>query len=416
LGLQSQPPARRPRLLVLNQYYWPGVEATARLLTDLCEGLAGTYDVRVVTGVLHEHEHEARRLTRNGVAIRRVRSTAYDRTGLGARATNYFTYLGSALAHGLRTGRPDVVLCMTDPPMVGAIGLILAGRFRAPLVVVVQDVFPETAVTLRRLRNPFAIRVLRQIVRAYLRRADRIVSIGETMSTRLVAKGAQPERIVVIPNWVDPGEITPQPRDNAWAEENGLTGRFVVMHSGNVGHAQDLETLVTAATLLHDLDRLEIVVVGFGARHAAAVELATRTGATNVRFLPYQEREVLSQSLSAADIHYLGLARGLAGYVVPSRINGILAAGRPVIVAADPESETVQLVREAGCGIVAAAGDAAAVAAAIRRAYAGEVDLAELGAAGRAWIERHRGRTEALAQYRALLDELLGAGVDSPTG
>ena len=134
--------------------------------------------------------------------------------------------------------------------MVGAIGLVLAARFRVPLVVVVQDVFPETAVRLRRLGNPFAVRVLRQIVRAYLRRADRIVSIGETMSTRLVAKGAPAERIVVIPNWVDPTEITPQPRNNSWAEENGLNGSFVVMHSGNVGHAQDLGTLVQAAASL----------------------------------------------------------------------------------------------------------------------------------------------------------------------
>ncbi len=404
----NQPP--RPRLLVLNQYYWPGVEATANLLTDLCEGLEETYDVEVVTGVLHEHEHEPRLLIRNAVEIRRVRSTAFDRTGLAARASNYFTYLGSALGHGLVGRRPDIVLCMTDPPMVGAVGLAVARRFRVPLVVVCQDVFPETAQKLGRLTNPLAVGTLRRIVRSYLRRADRIVSIGETMSTRLVAKGARSERIVVIPNWVDPGEITPQPRDNAWAQANGLVDSFVVMHSGNIGHAQDLETLVRAAVLLQDLDRLEIVIIGFGARHAAVLQLAQDIGAGNVRFLPYQPREVLSESLSAADVHYLGLARGLAGYVVPSRINGILAAGRPVIVAADPESESAQLVQAAACGVAVPPGDPPAVADAIRRAYAGSIDLPELGAAGREWIERHRGRDAAIARYRELLEGLAGAG------
>jgi len=406
----SSPPRARKRLLVLNQYYWPGVEATAHLLTDLCEGLADTYEVDVLTGVLHEHEHDPRVLERNGVAIRRVRSTAYDRSGLAARAANYFTYLGSALGRGLVARPPDVVLCMTDPPMVGAIGLAVARRFHVPLVVVCQDVFPETAVKLRRLTNPVAVGVLRRIVRLYLRRADRVVSIGETMSRRLVAKGAPPDRIVVIPNWVDLDEITPQPRDNAWAREHDLVDRFVVMHSGNIGHAQDLETLVRAAVLVQDLDRVEIVIVGFGARYAATFRLAQDLGASNVRFLPYQPREVLSESLSTADVHYLGLARGLAGYVVPSRINGILSAGRPVIVSADADSESAQVVETAGCGIAVSPGDPTAVAEAIRRAYAGDVDLAAFGAAGREWIEHHRARDDAIDRYRDLLAGLLGAG------
>ncbi|MSO96532.1 MAG: glycosyltransferase WbuB [Thermoleophilia bacterium] len=406
----SSPTQRRPRLLVLNQYYWPGVEATANLLTELCEGLASTYDVEILTGVLHEHEHDPRVLERNGVAIRRVRSTAYDRTGLAARAANYFTYIGSALARGLFVKPPDLVLCMTDPPMVGAVGLGVAHRFSVPLVVVCQDVFPETAVQLGRLTNPVAVAVLRKVVSSYLRRADRVVSIGETMSRRLVAKGAPANRVVVIPNWVDFDEITPQPRDNAWAREHELVGHFVVMHSGNVGHAQDLETLVRAAALVQDLERAEIVIVGFGARHRALSELAGELGAANIRFLPYQPREVLSESLSTADVHFVGLARGLAGYVVPSRINGVLSAGRPVIVAADAESETAQLVGAAGCGIVVPPGDAAAVAHAIRCAYKGDLDLGALGSAGRIWIEANRGRDAAIDRYRRLLDELRVAG------
>src|SRR3954467_15266816 len=110
--------SRKPRLLVLNQYYWPGVEATAQLLTELCEALADEIDVKVVTGVLHGHEEEPRRLTHNGVEIVRDRSTSFERSKLFARGANYVTYLANALAGGLRGPRPDVVLCMTDPPIV----------------------------------------------------------------------------------------------------------------------------------------------------------------------------------------------------------------------------------------------------------------------------------------------------------
>jgi colanic acid biosynthesis glycosyl transferase WcaI len=246
-------------------------------------------------------------------------------------------------------------------------------------------------------------------VGSYLRGADRIISIGETMSTRLVAKGAPPERVVVIPNWVDTEEITPQPRDNPWAREHGLVDHFVVMHSGNVGHAQGIETLVRAAALLRDLDRLEVVVIGFGPRHAAVMELAASVGAPNVRFLPYQPRERLPELLASADVHYLGLAEGLAGYVVPSRLNGILAAGRPVLVAADANSESAQVVAEARCGLRIPPGDSVALADGVRRLVAGEVDLASAGAAGRDWVVRHRDRDDAIASYRNVLDELIRA-------
>ncbi len=175
---------------------------------------------------------------------------------IGRRAANYFSYLGSALGYALRGTPPDLVLCMTDPPIIGDLGVVVGRRFGVPVLVISQDVFPEIATELGRLQNPAVIGVLRTLVAGYLRRADRIVAIGETMRRRLEQKGAPPDRLRVIPNWVDTSEITPQPRDNSWAEGNGLVDRFVVMHSGNVGHAQDLDSLVRAATFLRDLDDL----------------------------------------------------------------------------------------------------------------------------------------------------------------
>jgi colanic acid biosynthesis glycosyl transferase WcaI len=335
---------QRPRLLVVNQYYWPGVEATAHLLTELCEALSADYDVRVLTGVLHGHEDRPRRETRNGVRIVRVPSTAFERSSLGLRALNYVTFIGSALGAGLAGPRPDLVLCMTDPPMVGDVGLAVARRFGVPLLVISQDVFPEIATKVGRLQSRLLVGSLRRLIRLYLTRADRVVAIGDTMRLRLEEKGAPPERIRVIPNWIDTNETSPRPRDNEWARAHGLTGRFVVMHSGNVGHAQNLDVLVRAATFLRDLEDVKFVIVGFGARYAEIVQLAYRLAADQVAFLPYQPREVLPLSLSAADVHFVGLVRGLSGYVVPSRLYGIMATARPVIVAAEADSETAQVV------------------------------------------------------------------------
>src|SRR5207244_12396240 len=160
------------------------------------------------------------------------------------------------------------------------------------------------------------------------------------------------------------------------------------MPSGNVGHAQALDSLVRAATFLRDLDNLAIFIIGTGARHAELVALAELLEVDQVTFLYYQSRGVLPQSLSAADIHVVGLAPGVGGSVGRSRLYGILAVGRPVIVAADPESETAQVVESIGCGIVVPSARPELLARAIRDAHDGRYDLVAMGARGREWVER----------------------------
>jgi colanic acid biosynthesis glycosyl transferase WcaI len=358
----------KPRLLVVNQYYWPGVEATAHLLTELCEALADEYEIRVLTGVLRGHERHPRREVRNGVEIVRVPSTAFERTKLGLRAVNYASYIGSSLLQGLTGPRPDLVLTMTDPPMVGDVGLAIARRFGVPLLVISEDVFPEIATQLGRLENPVLVATLRQLIGFYLKRADRVVAIGDTMRRRLEEKGTPADRLRVIPNWVDTDAISPRPVDNDWSRANGLMGKFVVMHSGNIGHAQNLEALVRATTFLRDLDDLAVVIIGAGARHTALIRLAQRLHA-DLRSLPYQSRDVLPQSLSAAHLHYVGLAEGLAGFVVPSR----------------PEL----------------------LAEVIRDAYEGRYDLDAMGARGRTYVTEDADTRVALGRYRQVLRELV---------
>jgi glycosyltransferase involved in cell wall biosynthesis len=397
----------RPRILVLNQYYRPGVEATANLLADLCESLSTDYDVTVVTGRVRGRDDLPTSETLDGVRVLRTRSTSFDRTQLGRRALNYVTYLGDSLLRALSQPRPDLVLCLTDPPIVGDLGLAVARRHGVPLLVVSEDVFPEIAAELGRLTNPILIRVLRRLVGYYLQRADCVVAIGERMRERLIAKGAVPERIEVIPNWVDTTAIVPVPRVNEWTRGTDLADKFVVMHSGNVGHAQNLDNLVRAATFLRDLDDLAVTIVGFGARHVELSELAVRLEADAVLLLPYQPREHLSLSLGAAHLHYVGLAKGLSGFVVPSRLYGILAAGRPVVVAADPDSETARLVEEVGCGVVLPPDRPDLVAGVIRDAWEGKLDLGEMGRRGREYAEIEADRRVALGRYRSLIDRLV---------
>jgi colanic acid biosynthesis glycosyl transferase WcaI len=397
------------RLLVLNQYYAPGHEATAQLLAALCEDLASTYDVTVVTGrvtvpdVLPMGRH-----VRNGVTVIRVNSTSYDRGRLSLRAVNYLSYVARSFRAALSVRRPHAVLCMTDPPFVPALALIVARRFRVPMVLICQDVFPEIAVELGRLKNPFVVRVLKALVDFSIRRTDRIVVIGERMRERVIEKGASPERIRLIPNWTATSQLTPQPHDNEWAREHELVGRFVVMHSGNVGYAQNLDALIRAASFLRDLDDLSVVIVGSGARLEALTGLAEvlEVGGT-VRFLPYQERSVLAQALSSAHVHVVGLAPGLAGYVVPSRLYGVLSVARPVIAAAEADGETARVVEAAACGAVVPPGRPELLAGVIRQAHSGKLDLDAMGRRAREYVVAEADVSVALGRYRALLEEVV---------
>jgi len=261
-------------------------------------------------------------------------------------------------------------------------------------------------VRLGRLTNPVVVGLMRAVIASSLKFADRVVVVGETMQRRIEEKGVDPARIRVIPNWGDATRITPQPRDNAWAKRHELVGRFVVMHSGNVGHAQDLDTLIRASALLRDLDDLRVLVIGTGARRKELAALATRMEAEAVSFLPYQPKDVVPQSLASADLHFVGLARGLAGFVVPSRLWGVLAAGRPVLAAAEEDSETVATVLAAECGITLPPGDPLRLAEVIRACHDGAYDLESMGRRARAYAEVEADRSVAVARYRRVLEEV----------
>ncbi len=343
--------------------------------------------------------------------ITRVASTSYERSELGRRAVNYVSYLGSALRHALSGPRPDLVLCMTDPPIIGDLGVLVGKRVGAPVLVISQDVFPEIATELDRLRNPAVIGVLRGLVGAYLRRADRIVAIGETMRERLEAKGAPPERLRVIPNWVDTRAITPQPRDNEWAQKHGLVGRFVVMHSGNVGHAQDLDSLVRAATFLRDRDDVRIVIAGFGARHGEMVALAERLEvAETVRFLPYQKRERASA---------LAVERGRPrrrSREGPRRVRRAEPAvrdplGRPPghRRRGGHERDRAARARDRLRRRHPAGAARSRSRARSARPRTARYDLDEMGRRGRAYVEEEADRVVAMERYRALVREMLAA-------
>jgi glycosyltransferase involved in cell wall biosynthesis len=358
-----------------NRSYWPDQAATGQLLTELAEDLVGRYGckVTVVAGrPLRSSGRVASSLapvdveSHGGVTILRANGTRFDPQRLAGRVANYLSYFASASLAQFRLQRPDVVVSLTDPPIVGLAALWTARRYGARFVFLCEDVFPEVIAVLDGFHNTTVNRTLDRVSRYLLREADAIVALGDRMRLRLVEeKEADPARISVIHNWADCEAIAPGAKDNAFARAHGLIDKFVVMHSGNVGMSQNLDVVIDAAARLQSSDRIRFVIVGDGAKRESLERAAQDRQLTNIRFLPYQPKALLHESFAAADAFLVSLKPGIEGYIVPSKLYGILAAGRPYIAAVDPSCEVAAIARHYGCGLLAAPGDPDALAAAV---------------------------------------------------
>lgn len=394
-----------------NRSYWPDFGATGQLLTELAEDLVAHHgcQVTVVTGYpLKGRAGLPAREVRHGVSIVRAAGTTWDPRRFAGRASNYLTYFASAVVAGLRVPRPDVVVALTDPPIIGIAALLAARRHRARFVFLCQDIFPEVATLLEDFDNGLVNRTLDRVNRLLVRRADAIIALGETMKQRLVeGKGAPPDRISVIHNWADCRALAPGDKDNAFARAHGLDRRFVVMHAGNIGLSQNLDVVLAAAERLRQYDEIRVVFVGDGSRRAALEARARERRLENVLFLPYLPREEMTRSYATADLFLVSLKPGLAGYIVPSKLYSILAAGRPYVASVEDSCEVVEITRHYDCGFVVPPGDADALAARILEISRNRPLAAALGErARRAGLAFDRERQ--VAEYATLLRRVGG--------
>jgi putative colanic acid biosynthesis glycosyltransferase WcaI len=392
-----------------NRSYWPDLGATGQLLTELAEDLVRIHgwDVTVVAGYpIRSDEPLPPSQWRNGVRIIRAAGSTLDPARFVGRATNYVSYFTSAAVKGLTIRKPDVIVALTDPPIIGLAAISTASKARAPFVFLCEDIFPEVATLLEDFHSDAVNAALTLVNQFLVRKAHRIVALGDTMKRRLVEdKGADPAKISVIHNWANCTAVAPGPRDNAFARQYGLVDRFVVLHAGNIGLSQELEIVLHAAEQLRDYPEIVFVFVGDGSKKKDLQETAARRDLKNVLFLPFQPREAMDQSYATADVSLVSLKRGLAGVIVPSKVYNVLASGRPCIAAVEEDCEVARIVHQAECGFVIHPGDASALRARVLELAADRERAAAMGARARcAALEFDRPRQ--IAAYDALLKEV----------
>ena len=364
----------RAKIIFANRYFYPDLSATSQMLSDLSERLAQAgIEVHVVCSrQLYEEPAArlpAREFVRN-VCVHRVWTARFGRDRLLGRALDYLSFYFTAAAKLLAlTRRGDIVVIKTDPPLLSVIGAVVATARGANLVNWLQDVFPEVASRLYARALPrWTERALQFVRDRSLKAATVNVVLGTRMRNYIISRGVAPEQTRVIENWADGVALRPKPvSESALRRELALQDRFIVAYSGNLGRAHEFETIVEAAERLRTDPLFTFLIIGGGAKFSALQLRVTQRGLANsFRFLPYQPRQALADSLAAADVHLACLLPELEGLIVPSKIYGILAAGRPAIFIGDPDGELARVLREGGCGITVKCGDGGGLAQELR--------------------------------------------------
>jgi colanic acid biosynthesis glycosyl transferase WcaI len=399
------------KVVFVNRYYDPDQSATSQMLTDLAKGLAARGFVVHVVCSRQLYDNPATRLvpeeTLNGVRVRRVATTRFGRSRLPGRAMDYLSFYvscGFTLLKVLRRG--DVLVAKTDPPLLSILAAPIAKAKRAALINWQQDVFPEVASHLG--ANPLPSwmdRCLRRLRDASLRAAKMNVLIGSRMREYLAARRIPESKLCVIENWADDDAIQPKATTaSVLRGDLNLANHFVICYSGNLGRAHEFETLLDAAEALKHERPFIFLIIGGGAKIEDLKLSVEMRSLDNFRFLPYQPRDKLEDSLAAADVHLVSLLPTLEGLIVPSKLYGILAAGRPLIFIGDTDGDIGRVLRRARCGAAVSVGDSTALVDTLRSLAAQPEALAQMGSRARRLLSEEYSSKRALERWIALLE------------
>ncbi len=409
---------RAARIVFVNRYFAPDQSATSRLLTDLALRLAERgLAVYVITSRQLYHDPGAAlppRESIGGVEVLRVATARRGRFRLGGRALDYVTFHAAACLELVQQLSPgDVVVAKTDPPLLSISASHAARWKRAVLVNWLQDVFPEVAAALAPgILSPWLTDRLSAARDRSLKRAALNVVLSEGMRERLIRRGIASARIKVVPNWADAASLTPRLAAGSFTRRRlALGGRFVVGYSGNLGRAHEFDTLLGAARLLRGEPRFAFLVTGAGARLAALKEAAAALGLESFRFQDLQPAALLADNLAAADLHWVSLKPELEGLIVPSKLYGILAVGRPVIFVGDENGDVARTLRERDCGIAVRVGDSARLATELRALAGDPARVEAMGRRGRQLALERYTSERAVAEWLELLEEVAPAAV-----
>ncbi len=413
------------RILVMAGNYVPEKTASAPLTADFCRYLtAAGHSVSVVTTFPHYPQwkvwpeyrgHFYAKEMIDGVSVYRILNYIPKRPTPLKRVLYYGSFGIQALLPALVSGRPDVIVCVTPPLELSISASMLKLLWRVPYVLWIKDLVPDIAIQLGMLKNPLLISLARRLEDFAYAHATKLCVLCGSFLENICRKGVPAQKVAVVSDWVNTELVRPDIPGAAFRQKHDVDATaFVVLHAGNIGDKQRLELLVRSAKLLQERKDIQFLIVGDGARKTAVIAEAMSLGVSNVKFLPLQPQEQFAEMLAAADVLILHQHAGVTDSVIPSKLLTYMAAGRPIIVTAAPESATGLVVSRSGCGIAVEPENPSALAQATLQLLTDQKIRTQCGASGRAFVSANFSRVTVLSHLESLLHGSAGIIREDP--
>lgn len=399
--------AGKPRLWVVSELYYPEETSTGYYLTRIAEGMTRDFEVKVLCG---QPTYSARGTIapkseiHKDVEIFRASGTRLDKNVIPFRLVNMLTLGLSVFVNALRRFRKgDRVLVVTTPPSMPFVVAFAALAKGAGYTLLIHDNYPEILVAARKTRpGSLLARALAFANRWVYKSAAKIIVVGRDMQELLERKTAGLDiPIASIPNWAELESVSPDSREeNTLLRDLNLSDKLVFLYAGNMGHPNDLESIVECAAEFRDDPGIHFVFLGTGVKRKWLESYVASNRLDNVTVLDPRPRSEQNVFLNACDVALVSLVSNMVGVSMPSRTYNILAVGKPILAMTESGSELARVVEEEKVGWIVPPGEPKLLYEMIEKIRRQRGELAAMGeAARRAALEKYSLET-ALEKYR----------------
>jgi colanic acid biosynthesis glycosyl transferase WcaI len=399
-------------ITLVSQYFYPEMISTGHILTELFVALDKQTKKTVFCAqpTYYSTEKVNKIIIHEKIRIIRTSNTQYDKNSMKGKLLNSVTFLSHAFLLLLKQKSNNTVLFVTNPSILGFIGPILKAIKKRKYILLIHDFYPDIAINMGYIGNKSIVAGLWNLINVFVyRHASSIIVLGRDVQKVLMDKIPfdQHKKIVFIPNWADPSLINPiEHKENHLIQQLKLENKFIVEYSGNMGLTHDMETLIEAAKEIQNDAFVHFLMIGGGGKLKKIKEMVKKYNLNNVTFLPYQDRENLKFSLSAAYVSLISLEDGAQGLSVPSKLYGILASGRPSIALMADDSEVAITLKEFRCGITIPPKDVNALVGAIKWFITNESERIDMGLRAREAFLNNYTVEICAEQYLQLIDKV----------